>query len=236
MKHFTELLEDIAATFNAIKAAEAEENALDHERANIVDIKERHARRLELEAAISAAAERANDLRIMHKLLQNNARIALYYDALPVVLEVLQKYPGNPYGPKTEAKIADEIQRRTGARAYIRTKYGHDEVNLYPNTFGNTYNITFGPCPCADRDKQQHLLIDNKINVLSADAFSLWYIKNEYIEDVPAAVAKMKTLYAQAVAKQEELASICSAFNAYAVTGLESIYHDKRIYKNAIVR
>lgn len=236
MKHFPEILEDIKATFNAIKAAEAEENILDNEWANIVDIKERHARRLELEKAISAAAERANDLRIMHKLLQNNARVALYHDVLPVVLEVLQKYAGKPYGEKTRAKIAQEVQEKTGARAYIGTNYGHDEINIYPDVFGNVYNITCGPHVTAVKDEQPRLLNGNRIQPQPFDVFSLWYIKTNYVDDVPAAVAELKRLYAQAVAKQEELASICSAFNAYAVTGIESICQDKRIYSRLIVR
>lgn len=39
-----------------------------------------------------------------------------------------------------------------------------------------------------------------------------------------AAVAEMKELYKKAVEMQKELSAICSAFNKYAVEGIESIY------------
>ena len=229
MKHFAEILEDIKNTGAAIDTLKAEETHLHNEWANLDDLRTKHEKRLSLLDRINDTAARTMDLKIACELMKNNACVALYHDVLPVVLEVLQKYAGKPYGEKTEKKIADTIHEKTGCRAYIRSRYGNDEICVYPDVFGNTYNITCGPHPNADREKQEHLLNENKINPLPLESFSLWYIPTNYIDDIPAAVAELKRLRASAVEKQKELATICSAYNSIARGGMEHIYKDKAI-------
>lgn len=235
MKHFAEILEDINAIGNEIDAAQAEENALNARWMDLDDLREKHAAHQSLLDNIAAVAARIVDLKIARELMKNNACVALYHDVLPVVLEVLQKYKNKPYGEKTEKKIADEIQARTNCRAYIRTRYGNDEICIYPSVFGNTYNITCGPHPNVDREKQEYLLSGNKINPIPFESFSLWYIPTNYIDDIPAAVAELKRLRAEAVSKQKELATICSAYNSIARGGLEHIYKDKAIFERFIL-
>lgn len=230
MKHFTEILEDIKNTGAEIEKLEAEETRMYDELDSIDDLRERHAKRLSLMDRISETVERIMNLKIARELMKNNACVALYHDVLPVVLEVLQKYSGKPYGEKTEKKIADTIHEKTGCRAYIRSRYGNDEICIYPDVFGNTYNITCGPHPNADREKQEHLLNGNKINPLPFESFSLWYIPTNYIDDIPAAVEELKRLRAAAVEKQKELATICSAYNSIARGSMEHIYKDKAIF------
>lgn len=230
MKHFPEILDDIKTISAEIEAAEAEEKRLTASWSGLDDIRARHDAHMQLAQRISDAAARANDLRIMRRLLQNNARVALYHDVLPVVLEVLQKYAGKPYGDKTRDKIAQEVKARTGSRAYIGSRYGNDEINIYPDVFGNAYNITCGPRVTAVKDEQPRLLNGNRIQPQPFDVFSLWYIKTNYVDDVPAAVAELKRLHALAFEKQEKLGRICSEFNAIACDGIEHIYKDKPIF------
>lgn len=229
MKNFAEILEDIKNTGAEIDTLNTEETRLHDEWAHLYDLRERHEKHLSLLDRINETATRAMDLKIARELMKNNACVALYHDVLPVVLEVLQQYAGKPYGEKTEKKIADTIHEKTGCRAYIRSRYGNDEICIYPAVFGNTYNITCGPHPNADREKQEHLLNGNKINPLPLESFSLWYIPTNYIEDIPAAVEALKRLRAAAVEKQKELATICSAYNSIARGGIEHIYKDKVI-------
>lgn len=230
MKHFTEILEDINNTGEEIKKLEAEEMRLYDALDSIADRRERYAKRLSMMERINETANRAMDLKIARELMKNNACVALYHDVLPVVLEVLQKYSGKPYGDKTRDKIAQEVKARTGSRAYIGSRYGNDEINIYPDVFGNAYNITCGPHPNADREKQEYLLNGNQINPLPFESLALWYIPTNYIDDVPAAVEELKRLRAAAVEKQKELATICSAYNSIARGGMEHIYKDKSIF------
>lgn len=44
------------------------------------------------------------------KILENNRRIALYNDVLPVIVETLNKYNGKKYGEKTADKIRQELK------------------------------------------------------------------------------------------------------------------------------
>lgn len=230
MKHFTEILEDIKNTGAEIEKLEAEEKRLYDALDLIADLRERHTKRLAMMERINETANRAMDLKIARELMKNNACVALYHDVLPVVLEVLQKYSGKPYGDKTRDKIAQEVKARTGSRAYIGSRYGNDEINIHPDVFGNTYHITCGPHPNANRDKQEYLLNGNKINPLPFESLALWYIPTNYIDDVPAAVEELKRLRAAAVEKQKELATICSAYNSIARGGMEHIYKDKSIF------
>lgn len=233
MKHFNEIMEELKANAAEISTAEAEETKLHLAWMNVDDYEEKLEKFHALEEKIAAISAHVVDLKIARELMKNNACVALFHDALPVVLEVLQKYNGKPYGEKTEKKIADEIQEKTGARAYIRSRYGTDEISIYPIGVcgGNDFNITCGPRPNADREKQEHLLNGNKINALPFESFTLWYIHNDYIEDIPAAVEELKRLRALAVEKQNELGKICGAYNAIARAGLSPIYKDKAIYE-----
>lgn len=231
MKTFKEIMKQIETTFDMIDKSKENEKRLEAEWMKEIDLMKRHETWKGLETKWSKAGETTRDLYLTVRLLQNNARIALFHDVMPVLLEVLVKYKGKPYGEKTSEKIAKELEERIGARAYISTRYDTDEIRIYPsNSFGNTYTITVGTKP------NEHILIDNKIQILPIESFSIWYINSRYFEDIQAAVAEMKEHYKKAVEMQKELSEICSAFNKYAVEGIESIYCDKRIYERLMVK
>lgn len=232
MKTFNEILKDIEAIRKAIDKSESNEKRLEAEWTTILDMKECHEKRKALEAEWSAAGQETKDLYLSLRILKNNARIALFNDVMPVLLEVLGKYKGKPYGEKTRDKIAKEIEEKAGARAYILTKYNQDEITS--SCYGNDYSITIGTKYI--EGKQDRILIDNKIQLVPLENFCLWYIKDKYISDVPAAIADMKELYSKAVSMQKELDKVCSAFNKYAVDGIEPIYCDKRIFERMLVK
>ena len=176
-------------------------------------------------------AELIKNLKITVKLLKHNATVALYHEVLPVAVEVLNKYKGKPYGEKTRHKIADEVKAKTNCLVYIAQSYSSQSIGIWNTAvYGNDYNITCG-IPY-NNGEQKPLLVDNKIQPVSVDDITLWYMSNEYIEDVPQRVEDLKTVYREAVEKQKELAEICSRYNDMAVGNLPHIYQDKRIYEN----
>lgn len=235
MKTFNEILKDIEAMRKAIDKSESNEKRLETEWTNILDMKERHEKRKALETEWNTAAQETKDLYLSLRILKNNARIALFNDVIPVLLEVLTKYKGKPYGEKTRDKISKETEEKAGARAYICTNYNQDQISVYPSSgYGNDYSITIGTKYI--EGKQDRILIDNKIQIVPIENFCLWYIKDKYISDIPAAIADMKELYSKAVSMQKELDKVCSAFNKYAVNGIEPIYCDKRIFERMLVK
>ena len=230
MKTFKEIMEDIKSARMQLEESKATEKALTDKWLSEYDREKRKETYKDYTQDLIKAEKATKNLSLTIKYLQNNARIALFHDVMPVLLDILSKYKGKPYGEKTREKIAKELEERIGARAYIGTRYDTDEIRIYPsNSFGNTYTITVGTKP------NEHILIDNKIQILPIESFSIWYINSKYFEDIQAAIDEMETLYNKAYSMQKELDSICSAFNKYAVEGIESIYCDKRIHERMII-
>ena len=129
MMRFTEIIEAIKKLNTEIKEAEERQNAeTDRYFATFegLTIKERIAQKKETPEAeaehlqiISEIQETITNGKLKLKLMQNNARIALFNEVMPIVLEVLQKYNGKPHGEKTEKKIREEIKEKTNCFVYV---------------------------------------------------------------------------------------------------------------------
>lgn len=226
MKTYNEILKDIENAKKELKKAEETESKLINEITTAESWERKKEIKKSLSDKITKAATKKEDLNITIKMLKNNARVALFHEAMPVVVETLGKYKNKPYGEKTRQKISDEIKEKTGCRCYIGGGYGNTDINIYPEKYG--YDITAGTM-------NTPLLIENRVQPVNVEDIKLYYIRNTYIEDIPAAIAEMRAAYAKAVETQKELEKICDQFNAYAVEGIERIYKDKYIYERFTV-
>lgn len=231
MKKFNEIIKEVNKTYKTIKEAEEKKKDLQNTYLNIVNLKERHEKRKSVENDIVRLEEKKKDLQITIKILNSNAKIALYTETMPIVLEVLAKYKNKPYGPKTEKKIKDEIKEKTNCSFYISTGYSSQEYHVIPLEFSNNnYNIECGSKYIDG--KQKKLLDENKIQALEFDDITLYYTSKEYIDNIPKRIKELKRLYKKAYEKQQELEKICSEYNNLAVGNIENIYKDKHIYPN----
>ena len=231
MKKFTEILKDVNKAYKKIKEIEEKSKELQNTYLTIVNLKERHEKRKTVEDDLARLEEKKEDLQITIKILNSNAKIALYNETMPKVLEVLAKYKNKPYGPKTEQKIKDEIKEKTNCSFYISTRYSSQSYHIIPLEFSNNnYNIECGT-KCID-GKQKKLLDDNKIQVLNFNDFTLYYTSKEYIDNIPKRIKELKKLYKKAYEKQQELEKICSEYNNLTVGNIKNIYKDKNIYSN----
>lgn len=234
MKKFKDIIKDVNKTYYKIKDVEKKTEELQNTYLNIVNLKERHEKRKNVENELVRLEEKKKDLQITIKILNSNAKIALYNEAMPIVLEVLAKYKNKPYGPKTGEKIRDEIKEKTNCSFYISTRYSSQEYRIIPLEFSNNnYNIECGP-KCID-GKQKKLLDENKIQVLEFNDISLYYTSKEYIDNIPKRIKELKRLYKKAYEKQQELASLCSEYNNLCVGNIKNIYKDKNIYPNMTI-
>lgn len=231
MMKFNAILEEIKRTSAAISAAEAKGKELANSYINFDSLKDRHNRYKAIEADLAANEEHLRHLKISRHILKSNACVALFNEVLPVLVEVLEKYKGKPYGEKTKQKISDEVQNRAGCRAYIGSRYSSQTVEFYPvNSYGNDYNISIGTK--YNNGQCSKFLIDNKIQAVPVEDLMLCYVSREYVEDIPARVAQLEKLHAEAVEAQAKLKEVCDAFNALAVGNIGHIYEDKRIYEH----
>lgn len=230
MKTFNEIQKDIEKAYQTIKENNKKIDELVNTYSNIMGFKEKIAQKRAVEKDMCELNEEIKDLTITIKIMNSNAKIALFNEVMPQALEVLAKYKNKPYGPKTEQKIKNEIKEKTNCSFYISTRYSSQEYHIIPLEFSNNYNIECGS-KCID-GKQKKLLIDNKIQVVKFEELSLYYTSEEYIENIQVRVNKLKELYKKAVEKQKELDTVCSEFNSLAVGNIKHIYSDKRIYEN----
>lgn len=231
MKKFTDIIKNVNKAYQKIKALEEKTEELQNTYLNIMDIKEKHEKRKSVENELVRLEEKKKDLQITIKILNSNAKIALYSETLPVVSEVLAKYKSKPYGPKTEGRIKDEIKEKTNCSFYISERYNSQEYHIIPLEFSNNiYNIECGPKYIDG--KQKKLLDENKIQALEFSDIILYYTSKEYIENIPKRIKELKRLYKKAYEKQKELDALCSEYNNLCVGNIKNIYKDKNIYPN----
>lgn len=231
MKKFNAIIIEVKQTQQKIKEIEEKTKELRNTYSNITDIKKRREKMKTVENDIVKLEEKKIDLQITIKILNSNAKIALYNETLPVVLEVLAKYKNKPYGPRTEEKIKDEIKGKTNCGFYISSRYSSQEYHIFPIEFnGNTYGIECGTKYIDG--KQKKLLEDNKIQVPELNDLTLCYTSKEYINNIPKRIEELKKLHKKAYEKQQELEKICSEYNSLAVGNIKNIYKDKKIYPN----
>ena len=229
MKKFADIIKEVNQTRQKIKEVEEKTKEIRNTYLNIMDIKERHEKMKTVENDIIRKEEKKTDLQITIKILNSNAKIALFNEITPIVLEVLAKYKNKPYGPKTEQKIKDEIKDKTGCGFYISSRYSSQEYHIFPLEFNcNTYDIECGT-KC-ENGKQKNLLDDNKIQVHELNDLTIYYDSKEYIDNIPKRIKELKKLYKKAYEKQQELEKLCSKYNSLAVGNIKNIYKDKNIY------
>lgn len=231
MKTFNEIQKEIENTYKLINKKKEKLDQLIGTYSSIKDIKEKVKQHKAVEKDMCKLNEEIKDLTISIKILNSNAKIALYNEALPVVLEVLAKYKNKPYGPKTEEKIRDEIKEKINCSFYISDRYNSQEYHIIPLEYScNTYNIECG-AKYID-GKQKKLLDENKIQALEFSDITLYYTSKEYIDNIPKRIKELKRLYKKAYEKQQELDALCSEYNSLAVGNIKNIYKDKHIFPN----
>lgn len=231
MKKFADIIKEVNQTEQKIKEVEEKTKEIRKTYLNIMNIKERHEKRKTVENDIVKLEEKKKDLEITIKILNSNAKIALFNEVIPQVLEVLAKYKNKPYGQKTEQKIKDEIKEKINCGFYISSRYSSQEYHIFSLEFiSNVYNIECGTKYIDG--KQKNLLDDNKIQVPELNDLTLYYTSKEYIDNIPKRIKELKKLYKKAYEKQQELEKICSEYNNLAVGNIKNIYKDKNIYPN----
>lgn len=231
MKKFNAIIREVKQTQQKINELEEKIKQLQNTYLNIMDIKERHEKRKTVENELMTLEEKKEDLQITIKILNSNAKIALFNEVMPQVLEVLAKYKNKSYGQKTEQKIRDEIKEKINCSFYISSRYSSQEYHIIPLEFiNNDYNIECGTKYIDG--KQKKLLEDNKIQLPGLNDLTLYYSSKEYIDNIPKRIKDLKRLYKKAYEKQKELEKICSEYNSLTVGSIKNIYKDKNIYPN----
>lgn len=121
-------------------------------------------------------------------------------------------------------KISEEVKSLCGCRFFINSKcFGSDYYEIYNDNMRDALE-------CWGNLKEDHKLLtaDNKI-ILTSD-FRPAFITTEYVDDIDERIELLKSIHAEAEAKQKELNGICSKYNALAVGTIKHIRADETIY------
>ena len=89
MKKFNAIIREVKQTQQKINELEEKTKQIRNTYKNIIDIKERHEKMKTVENELMRLEEKKKDLQITIKILNSNAKIALYNEVMPQVLEVL---------------------------------------------------------------------------------------------------------------------------------------------------
>ena len=104
MEKFTEILKEVNKTYQTIKEMEEKSKGLQNTYLTIMDLKERHEKRKAVENDLVRLEEKKKDLQITVKILNSNAKIALYNEVMPEVLEVQTSLTARKQSKKSKMK------------------------------------------------------------------------------------------------------------------------------------
>ena len=152
--------------------------------------------------------------------LRNNAKIALFNEVLPVFVETINRFKGKRYGEKTRLKISDEIQSKCGCRCFIETSY-HEKIMVYGR---NCHDVDFSGK--YENGEQKKVLIDNVIQEVSVDDFSLDYINQTYYENIDEHLERLEDIREQVNELHAKIKVLIDEYNNGVVDGVPSIKID----------
>lgn len=231
MKTFTHITEEIKSLSNEINETknkiDAENNRFRLEAKNMtfderMEYWEATADEREKSAeVIVELEEKHTKQKLTMKLMQHNARTTLFYETLPIIIEVWNKYKGKRCGEKTYQKIKDEIFEKTGKKVWLGGFHNDTFHILDGFAYANGYEVK------AYTKYEHNILIDNVIQEITMDDFQ---DGKQYVENIEVRVEKMLKVYKEAMEKKKELEAVYSLFNALTVDGIEPLYMTKNSY------
>lgn len=237
MKKFEQILEEIKNARANIKSAEAEIEKTSDDYMELIrsmSPKDRHEYKTEhaedvkkKDLKLAELSEKVQREKIRIKLLQNNAKITLFDEVMPVALEILSKYKNKPYGEKTRQKISDAVKEKTNCAFYIYSKWSGHEYSIIPMNLGNEYNIEV--FTKYENGESKALLLDNKIQNVEMSDLYVGY-NHSFYEDIEETINEIIRLHAEAKKKKEEFEAVCSQYNNLIPNGMENLHGSRYIY------
>lgn len=218
MKHFMEIINEIKANQEATKNLEAQADALlKHAEISAANtIKEKVAIKKSItEEADAAAVElytKAADIKNTNSILEENVKASFAAYVEPIIKEIMQKYVGKQYGPKTRDKIHQEAKKHNIA-FYFDGYSGNYRINVYclSDEGYKAYNMPEIVIHATDESGHTTNFISesNTIQDINKIIFSSTY---KYTEDpatkkkeLEAAYNEFKKLVEQAAAAEKKL-------------------------------
>lgn len=213
MKKYNEMLATLAKTSAEIESTKRSYKELENSITGNSPL-ERFKNRKALANDLNALSRKENYLHLVLKLQRYNLQVAALEGLKPVIIQVLEKYQNKQYGPKTSDKICKEFKELTGFNIRLFDKSYYTEIYVIDYDHHFSLNI--------DSDNDHKVLENNRIQLITADHLRVYNV-NEYINDIPAYIEKLKEAYAALQEKYKEFDVLAHAYNDLCVGDVERV-------------
>lgn len=213
MEKYKEMLAIIAKTSAEIESTKRSYKELESSITGSSPL-ERFKNRKALTNDLNALSRKENYLHLVLKLQHYNLQVVTLNELKPVIVKILEKYQNKPYGPKTKDKISNEFKELTGFYISFFDKNFYTEIYVVDYDHHFSLNI--------DSDNDHKVLENNRIQVVTADHLRVYNV-NEYINDIPAYIEKLKAAYNNLKEKYKEFDALAHAYNDLCIGDVERV-------------
>lgn len=213
MEKYKELLAIIAKTSAEIESTKRSYKELENSITGNSPL-ERFKNRKALTNDFNALSRKENYLKLVLKLQRYNLQVAAFQELTPVIVQILEKYKNKQYGPKTRDKICNEFRKLTGFSISIFDKNFYTEIYVIDYDHHFSLNI--------DSDNDHKVLENNRIQVITADHLRVYRV-NDYIDNIPTHIEKMKEAYNALQEKYKEFDAAMHNYNDLCKGEIETI-------------
>ena len=213
MEKYKEMLTTIAKTSAEIESTKRSYKELESSITGNSPL-ERFKKRKALTNDLNALSRKENYLHLVLKLQHYNLQVAALEELKPVIIQILEKYQNKPYGPKTKDKIRNEFKELTGFYISFFDKNFYTEI--YAVDYDHHFSLNI------DTDNDHKVLENNRIQLVTADHLRVYRV-NEYINDIPAHIEKMKEAYNVLQERYKEFDAAMHNYNDLCKGEIETI-------------
>lgn len=213
MEKYKEMLATIAKTSNEIESTKRSYKELESSITGEGPL-ERFKNRKALTNDLNALSRKENYLKLVLKLQHYNLQVAALEELKPVIIQILEKYKNKQYGPKTKDKICNEFKELTGFYISFFDKNFYTEI--YVIDYDNHFSLNI------DSDNDHKVLDNNRIQLVTADHLRVYRV-NEFIENIPDHIEKMKEAYTALQTRYKEFDAAVHNYNELCKGDIETI-------------
>lgn len=213
MKKYKEMLATLAKTSAEIESTKRSYKELENSITGNSPL-ERFKNRKAITKDLNALSRKENYLKLVLKLQRYNLQVAAFQELTPVIVKILEKYKNKQYGPKTRDKISNEFKELTGFNISFFDKNFYTEIYMIDYDHYFSLNI--------DSDNDHKVLENNRIQFITADHLKIYRV-NDYIDDIPTHIEKMKEAYSTLQEKYKEFDVAMHNYNDLCRGDIETI-------------
>lgn len=213
MEKYKEMLATVAKTSAEIESTKRSYKELENSITGENPL-ERFKKRKALTNDLNVLSRKENYLHLVLKLQRYNLQVTALKELKPIIIQILEKYQNKQYGPKTRDKISKEFKELTGFYISFFDKTYYTEIYVIDYDHHFTLNI--------DSDNDHKVLVNNRVQLVAADHLRVYNV-NEYINDIPAYIEKLKAAYNNLKEKYKEFDALAHAYNDLCVGDVERV-------------